>query len=138
MPGRRPVLAGLALAALGGAARAAGSDGADGGGSTPGDDALYGRIGKMTAVAGARDALVAILAEGTQAMPGCRAYLIAEDAGDADSIWITEIWDDQASHQASLALPEVRAAIARGRPLIAGFDVAVETRPIAAASFVAR
>jgi hypothetical protein len=32
---------------------------------------MYGLIGKTTAVGGQRDALAAVLLEGTQAMPGC-------------------------------------------------------------------
>ena len=91
---------------------------------------MYGMIGKMTAATGQRDALAAILLEGTESMPGCLSYVIAHDPADADALWITEVWDNQASHQASLALPSVQAAIAKGRPLIAGFSNRVETVPI--------
>ena len=55
---------------------------------------------------------------------------LAEDVKDADAIWITEIWDDASSHKASLQLPAVRDAIAKGRPLIAGFEISAETRPV--------
>ena len=126
--GRRPVLAGLALAALGGRAFAKGN-GME-------DQIPFGMIGKMKAQPGKRAELIAILGSGTSAMPGCRAYLIAEDAKDSDAIWITEIWDDAASHKASLQLPAVRDAIAKGRPLIAGFELSAETRPVAGASFL--
>jgi quinol monooxygenase YgiN len=91
---------------------------------------MYGLIGKMTVVAGQRDGLAAILLEGTRAMPGCLSYVIAADPADQDALWITEVWDSQASHQASLALPGVQAAITKGRPLIAGFSNRVETAPI--------
>jgi len=91
---------------------------------------MYGLIGKMTAVAGQRDALAAILLDGTQAMPGCLSYVIAQDPADENALWITEVWDSQASHKASLSLPSVQAAIAKGRPLIAGFSNRVETVPI--------
>ena len=91
---------------------------------------MYGLIGKMTAVAGQRDALAAALLEGTQGMPGCLSYVVATDPADPDALWITEVWDSQASHQASLALPGVKAAIAKGRPLIAGFSNRVETTPL--------
>jgi len=91
---------------------------------------MYGLIGKMTAVAGQRDALAAILLEGTQAMRGCLSYVVATDPSDDDALWITEVWDSQASHQASLKLPAVQAAIARGRPLITGFGHRVETVPL--------
>lgn len=119
MPIRRAVLAGgLALALLGpgtGSGRAG---------------VMYGLIGRMRSVPGKRAELAAILLEGTGAMPGCRAYIVAEDAKDADAIWITEIWDDQAMHAASLKLPIVQDAVRRGRPLIAGFDSQVELKPL--------
>jgi hypothetical protein len=60
-------------------------------------------------------------------MPGCLSYVIAADRADPDAIWVTEVWDTQGSHDASLALPQVRAAIAEARPLIAGFDGGAET-----------
>ena len=91
---------------------------------------MYGLIGKMSAVAGQRDALAAVLLEGTAKMPGCLSYVIATDPADPDALWITEVWDTQASHQGSLALPEVQAAITKGRPLIAGFSNRVETTPL--------
>lgn len=91
---------------------------------------MYGLIGKMTTVEGQRDAFIAILLEGTVAMPGCLSYIIARDPADANAIWITEVWDSEASHKASLGLPAVKAAIARGRPLIAGFGERFVTAPV--------
>lgn len=91
---------------------------------------MYGLIGKMRAQPGQRDALIAILLEGTAAMPGCLNYGIAKDKADPDALWITETWDSQASHKASLSLPSVQAAIAKGRPLIAGFGERFETEPV--------
>ncbi len=91
---------------------------------------MYGLIGKMNVVSGQRDALAAILLEGTREMPGCLSYVIAEDATDPDALWITEVWESQESHRASLSLPAVQAAIAQGRPLIAGFGQRTETVPI--------
>ena len=91
---------------------------------------MYGLIGKITTTPGKRDALVAILVEGTAKMPGCLSYIVALDAADPDGLWITEVWDSQDSHRASLQLPAVQDAIAKGRPLIAGFSNRVETTPI--------
>lgn len=91
---------------------------------------MYGLIGKMLSTPGQRDALVTILLEGVSGMPGCLSYVVAEDPADATAIWITEVWDSEASHAASLALPSVRDAIARGRPLIAGFGERVVTAPV--------
>jgi quinol monooxygenase YgiN len=92
--------------------------------------ALYGIIGQIRAVPGARAQLAVILLEATGAMPGCLSYIVAEDPDDADALWVTEVWVDEASHAASLALPAVRDAIARGRPLIAGFGQRFVTRPL--------
>jgi quinol monooxygenase YgiN len=91
---------------------------------------MYGLIGKITTSPGQRDALVAILVEGTTKMPGCLSYIISLDTADPDGLWVTEVWDHQESHRASLQLPAVQAAIAKGRPLIAGFSNRVETTPI--------
>ena len=41
-----------------------------------------------------------------------------------------EVWDDEASHKASLKLPSVQGAIAKGRPLIARFDHQTVTQPV--------
>jgi quinol monooxygenase YgiN len=94
------------------------------------EGAMYGLIGKMIAKPGQRDALAAILLEGTGEMPGCRSYVIATDPADANAIWITEVWDTQEQHDGSLQLPAVQAAIARARPLIEGFGERFVTEPV--------
>lgn len=91
---------------------------------------MYGLIGKMAASPGQRDALIAILLEGTEAMPGCLSYIVAKDVKDENAIWITEVWDRKESHAASLSLPVVKAAIAKARPLIAGFSDGVTLEPV--------
>jgi quinol monooxygenase YgiN len=91
---------------------------------------MFGLIGMMSAVPGRRDELASILLEGTDAMPGCRSYVVAMDPGDPEALWITEVWDSRESHQASLTLPGVQAAIAKARPLIAGFSNRTETVPV--------
>jgi quinol monooxygenase YgiN len=91
---------------------------------------MYGLIGKMTAKPGQRDALVATILEGSSDMPGCRSYVVARDIADGNAVWITEVWDDEAAHKASLALPAVRAAIAKAMPLIADFGPSFVTTPV--------
>ena len=91
---------------------------------------MYGLIGKMLTAPGQRDAFVAILLEGIGSMPGCLSYVVANDPADEDGIWITEVWDNEASHKASLQLPAVKAAIAKGRPMIAGFGERFVTTPV--------
>jgi quinol monooxygenase YgiN len=91
---------------------------------------MYGRIGKLISVPGARDTLVAILLEGTREMPGCLSYVVALDPSDQNALWITEVWESQTHHETSLSLPAVREAISRGRPLIAGFGEQIVTTPV--------
>jgi quinol monooxygenase YgiN len=55
-----------------------------------------------------RDALAAILLESTHTMPGCLSYIIATDPAEPDALWVTEVGDNPASHQASMAQPVAR------------------------------
>ncbi|MDX2060577.1 MAG: putative quinol monooxygenase [Gemmatimonadales bacterium] len=123
-PSRRDFLAAFGATALVPLARFEPSNG----GAT-----MYGLIGKITTTPGQRDAFAAILLEGTNEMPGCLSYVVAIDPAEPDALWVTEVWDSKASHEASLALPAVRAAIAKGRAMIAGFSNRVETTPIGGA-----
>lgn len=94
---------------------------------------MYGLIGKIRAAAGKRDDLIAILLEGTEAMPGCLSYVVAKDTESPNDIWITEVWQTKEQHAASLSLSQVKDAIARGKPLIASFEFRAETEPVARA-----
>jgi quinol monooxygenase YgiN len=91
---------------------------------------MYGLIGRILVVPGKRDELVSILIDGISGMPGCLNYIVARDATDENALWVTEVWDSSESHQASLRLPSVQAAITRGRPLITGFGERFETIPV--------
>ena len=91
---------------------------------------MYGLIGRIMCKPGTRDELIAVLLDGVSGMPGCFSYVVARDHADAEAIWITEVWKDEASHKASLSLPSVQAAIAKGRPLIARFDQHIVTQPV--------
>ena len=88
---------------------------------------MFGLIGRIRAVSGKRGELAQVLVQEDGSMPGCLSYVVAEDPHDADALWVTEVWTDEAAHKASLQLPAVQTAIARGRPLIAGFDSRVIT-----------
>jgi quinol monooxygenase YgiN len=116
---RRTLVAAGMIATLGGRAFAA-----------EGGRGMYGMIGKITAAPGQRDALAQLLLSGSADMPGCLSYVVSEDLKDPDVLWVSEAWDSKDSHAASLKLPAVQQAIAKARPLIAGFDTAAEVRPI--------
>ncbi|WP_409264074.1 hypothetical protein [Pseudomonas aeruginosa] len=49
-------------------------------------------------------------------------------------MWITEVWKDEASHKASLQLPQVQEAIRKARPIIAGFGARAEVSPVGGAA----
>ena len=91
---------------------------------------MYGLITRIQATPGQRDALASILVEGASDMPGCLSYVVAREPGDTDSLWVTEVWQSQASHEASLSLPSVQEAMLAGRPLIAGFSERTVTEPV--------
>lgn len=91
---------------------------------------MFGLIGKMLAAPGQRDTLIGLLLEGTEKMPGCLSYVIAKDPADANAIWITEVWDGEASHKASLSLPAVQATITKAKPMITGFGERFVTAPV--------
>jgi quinol monooxygenase YgiN len=98
--------------------------------NVPEGSKMYGLIGKATCVAGKRDEFIAILLQDVGTMPGCLSYIVARDPKEPDAIWITEVWDSKESHSASLQLPAVRQAIAKGRPLIANFGEQTVTEPV--------
>jgi quinol monooxygenase YgiN len=91
---------------------------------------LYGLIGQMSAAPGKRDELIGYLLAGTGEMPGNLAYMINKDAADPDAVWIVEVWRDKVAHAASLQLPQVQAAIAKARPILAGFGTRAEVIPV--------
>jgi quinol monooxygenase YgiN len=91
---------------------------------------MYGLIGRMKAYTGKRDELAAILLGSISDVPGCLSYVVAKDPKDPASLWVTEVWESEADHKASLALPTIREAITKGRSLIASFDEQNATEPI--------
>jgi quinol monooxygenase YgiN len=92
--------------------------------------AMYGLIAKVMTVPDQRDAFIQVLIGGTGKMPGCLSYIIAKDPKDENAVWVTEVWDSKASHDASLSLPEVKKSIAEGRPMVSGFAERFETTPV--------
>lgn len=92
-------------------------------------DLMYGLIGKIRAHPGKGGELAYVLSKIPE-MPGCRQYLVSLDRNDEDAVWVTEVWESATSHQAALEMPEVRAVIDEGRPLIAGFEDRQEIRPV--------
>jgi quinol monooxygenase YgiN len=83
----------------------------------------YGMHGHFTAQPGQGDALAEILlaaAEGLRANEACLLYLVSRSPDDPDLVWVTEAWTSKSAHDESLQGEDVKAAIQRARPLIAG------------------
>ena len=66
---------------------------------------MWGLIAKITLLPGRRDEMVEILKDS------------AADT-DENTIWVTEVWDSMANHDASLSLPAVKNAIPRGKAIV--------------------
>lgn len=91
---------------------------------------MWGMIAKITLVPGKRDEMIAILKESAADMHGCLSYILAKDASDENAIWVTEVWDSMASHDASLSLPAVKSAIPRARVIVSNFEKIAVTNPV--------
>ncbi|GAB4449680.1 MAG: hypothetical protein Kow0031_32150 [Anaerolineae bacterium] len=94
---------------------------------------MYGMVGKFTATAGRRAEFAGILSRAAGVvgqMPGCRLYAVNEDLADENGIWVYEIWDDKAAHDASLADERVRALIAEAMPLMGGPPTSAELKVV--------
>ncbi|BAJ26774.1 MULTISPECIES: SMI1/KNR4 family protein [Kitasatospora] len=78
--------------------------------------------GRLTALPGRRDELVAALLEGLRAggeSGGLVAYSINTALDDPDAVWLTQLWTDQAAHDATTRSEPVAAATRRVAPLLA-------------------
>jgi quinol monooxygenase YgiN len=91
---------------------------------------MYGLIVKLTAAAGKREELIRILKESAANMPGCFSYVVAKDLVDENVIWVTEVWDSAASHDASLSSPAVKNAIPQAKALVTVFERVAVTTPV--------
>lgn len=91
---------------------------------------MYGLIGSFTAQPGKAGELAALMTGSVGSMPGCLSYIVAHDVSDRDKLWVTEVWDNEESHRASLTIPAVKATIEKAMPLIAGFGGQTITRPV--------
>src|ERR1700747_3152991 len=91
---------------------------------------MWGLIAKITLLPGRRDEMIGILKESAADMPGCLSYVVAKDATDQNTVWVTEGWNTMASHDASLSLAAVKNAIPRGKAIISNFEKIAVTSPV--------
>jgi quinol monooxygenase YgiN len=83
---------------------------------------FYGYNGSMKTHPGKRDDVVAILLGGVDGLGqvGCLQYTVAIAPDDEVTIWVSEVWESEEAHAASLELAETKAAIAKAMPLLTG------------------
>lgn len=83
---------------------------------------MYGYHGTMKAKQGSRDAVVDILLSGADGLraAGCQLYVVLVSEAEPDTLWVNEVWLSKDHHDASLRLPETRAAIAAAMPMLTG------------------
>ncbi|MBB6730985.1 putative quinol monooxygenase [Cohnella zeiphila] len=97
----------------------------------------FAMYGKFTAHPGKGDELAKILleaAEQSKDFDGCELYIINTAEEDPDTIWVTELWRDVESHDASLRQEGAGELIRRARPLIAGVQP-IKLRPLGGKGF---
>jgi quinol monooxygenase YgiN/quercetin dioxygenase-like cupin family protein len=73
-----------------------------------------GRYAKATAKPGQGEALTRRLLEvahALEASPGCQLYVVNRSPGEADIVWVTELWRSQEDLDAALQTEEARARI---------------------------
>lgn len=92
---------------------------------------MYGLIVKLTLGSGQRQEVIDLLSAGSREMPGCFSYVIAKDVADESVLWVTEVWDSQGSHDASLSMRAVQAMIPQLKPLIVSLEKIAITEPAA-------
>jgi quinol monooxygenase YgiN len=83
---------------------------------------MYGYVGTMRTTRGNRDEVVKLLLSGAEGLKsaGCHLYVVSVAENDPELIHVTEAWESKEQHDASLQLPETRAAIAKAMPLLTG------------------
>lgn len=94
---------------------------------------MYGLIGSIHTTPEGRQHVIDALIGSSTGMPGNIHYLVAADAEDETAVWVTEEWESEEAHAASLHLPAVRDAIELARPYITGMGQRIVTIPVARA-----
>jgi quinol monooxygenase YgiN len=82
----------------------------------------YGYIGSMKVKPGHRDDVVNILLSSVEGLRkvGCDLYVVGVSNADDVTIWVSEVWQSKEEHDASLQLPEAKAAISKAMPMLTG------------------
>lgn len=92
---------------------------------------MYGLIVKLTSAPGRREELITMMGgEDSHTVAGCLSFVVAEDSDNEDVLWITEVWESQSSHEASLGAPKIKESLADADTLIVNFEKVATTKPV--------
>lgn len=91
---------------------------------------MYGLIVKLTVLPGRQEEMIGILKESAANLPGCFSYVVAKDAADENTVWVTEVWDSMESHDRSLSLPSVQSAVPRAKAIVSSSNKIAVTSPV--------
>src|SRR5690349_11977860 len=82
----------------------------------------YGYLASMKTLPGRRDEVLAILLSASDGLRevGCDLYIVGHSPTDDVTIFVSEVWGSKEQHDASLQLPETKAAIATAMPMLTG------------------
>lgn len=82
----------------------------------------HGYIASMKVQPGRRDDVVSILLADVDDLgsAGCDSYVVSVSDADDDTIWVFEVWRTKEHHDASLELPETKAAMGKAMPMLTG------------------
>ncbi|MGW6062644.1 putative quinol monooxygenase [Streptomyces sp. NPDC055189] len=82
----------------------------------------YGCIVSMKSKPGSRDDVAALLLSAVEGLreAGCVSYVVGLADDDDVTIWVSEVWQTKELHDASLELPEAKAAIGKAMPMLTG------------------
>lgn len=74
--------------------------------------------------------MIEVLQASAANTPGYLSDIVSRDESDENMLWVTEAWESQTAHDASLSLRLVQDAIPRARPLTANFERLAVTEPV--------
>jgi quinol monooxygenase YgiN len=92
---------------------------------------MYGLIVRLTSAPRRRAELIDVLGgDDSHTVAGCLSFIVAEDAVNEDVLWVTEVWDGEASHKASLELPPSRPGLPAIETLVVRYERIAVTKPV--------
>jgi quinol monooxygenase YgiN len=88
---------------------------------------------KFVAHHGQRERLVEQLLIAAKLMEnaaGCQLYIVNTSPSEADAVWVTEVWESEERHRASLSVEDAAELIQETMPLIAAPPESIRVVPV--------